>query len=142
MSRNAVFTLTQWEARVSEVFSIIRLSQCTHAVSLEIIDRRIYAELNSRTKTRSRYPAYMIGYVNGLISAHRADIWQNYVEFCYDVNGVLYTTAKHETGKPKTEEWHARGEGHILARSPGAHYWTGTDKRYSGDYCHAFANSK
>ena len=132
MSREKKLTLTQWETRVSDTFGVITLGRVTHAESLNIIERRIYAELNSRTVTRARYPAYVKGFVAGLIGAHRAAIWRDNVEFCYMVDGVLYTTSKAETGKPKTEEWHARGEGHILANAPSAHYWIGTNKQYSG----------
>ena len=130
--RNTVLGLSQWETRVADTFSVITLGRVTHVESLSIIDRRIYAELNSRTPTRARYPAYVKGFVGGLISARRAAIWREHVEFCYMVDGVLYTTSKAETGKPKTEEWHARGQGNILTNSQCAHYWIGTDKQYSG----------
>lgn len=130
--KNTVLSLSQWETRVSDAFGIITIGRVTHAESLDIIDRRIYTELNSRTATRARYPAYVKGFVAGLISARRASIWRDHVEFCYMVDGVLYTTSKANTGKPKTEEWHARGQGHILAGSQSAHYWIGTDKQYSG----------
>ena len=129
---NSVIGMSQWETRVSDAFSTITLGRVTHAESLDILDRHIHAELNSRTTTRARYPAYVKGFVAGLISARRAAIWRDHVEFCYMVDGVLYTTSKADTGKPKTEEWRARGQGNILANSQCAHYWIGTVKQYSG----------
>lgn len=131
--RNQVLTMGQWQTRVNDAFSVIRLSHMTHADALGVIDRRIYGELNSRTSTRARYSAFIKGYVYGLIDAAQAEIWRDHVEYCYLVDGALYTTSKKDTSKPKTDVFYARKKGHVLNDAPSAHYWIGTDKRYSGE---------
>lgn len=127
--KNSNLTMSQWETRVAETFSVIVLSRTTHEHALEIINRRIYTELNSRTKTRARYTQYIKGFVQGLITAHRARIFQNEVEFCYIVDGVLYSTHKNSTHK-STEEFYQNGTGHLLNDAKSGLYWKGTELPY------------
>ena len=122
-------TMSQWETRVADTFGVIILSRTTHDHALEIINRRIYTELNSRTKTRARYTQYIKGFVQGLITAHRARIFQNEVEFCYIVDGVLYSTHKNSTHK-STEEFYQNGTGHLLTYAKSGHFWKGTELPY------------
>lgn len=131
MARNAVLTMGQWQARVNEVFTMARECRWPHNKILLCISDRIFTELYSKTAgQRMRYTSYIHGYVQGLIDAERRTIAMNEVEFCYLVEGVLYSTSKKETGKPKTEEFYSKGQGHILNDAPSGHYWIGTDKPY------------
>jgi len=126
-------TLTQWESAVSDAFCMIKTMRCTAPKEWEILKSRVYDELESRTKTRARYPAFTQGYVRGLIAAEKKALYREKLEFCYLVDGVLYTTSKAETGKPKTEVFYAENTGHLLTHAPNGHYWIGTDKPYFTD---------
>lgn len=131
--KNQNRTLAQWEAAVADAFSMIKIMRCTAPKEWEILENRVFAELNSRTKTRARYPVFVKGYVHGLLAAERKALYRDNLEFCYLVDGVLYTTSKAETGKPKTEVFYARNAGHVLTDAPSGHYWIGTDKPYFTD---------
>lgn len=131
--RNENRTLMQWESAVSDAFHIIRVMRCNWIKANDILQKRVHEELNSRTKTRARYPAFIKGYVHGLIAAENTKLYRDHLEFRYLVNGVLYTASKTGTGQPKTEVFYARDEGHILSRAPNGHYWIGTDKPYFTD---------
>lgn len=123
---------TRWMERVKTAFHIIRTAQCTFDESLGIIDRQIYAELHRKyANGRKVYSRYFHGYVTALINFERANIWEHDVEFCFNVNGTLYTTSKKDTGKPKDKELYDAGQGHMLRYAPQKHYWIGTDKRYT-----------
>ena len=123
-------TLTQWESRVSEAYSIIRASKCTHEESIGIIDRKVYDELNSRTKTRSRYTGYVRGYVSGLMAADRALLWKE-VEFCYFIDGEWHSVEKNSTRKT-TEAIYTQNRGCELGACKSGHLWRRSDRAYTG----------
>lgn len=123
---NSLLSLSQWDTRVSETYSIIIISKCTHQKSLELVDKYIHAELNSKTpKGRHRYTNYVRGYVQGLISAHRHMIWKDRVEFCFLVDGELYSTHKDSCHKLTSEI-----DAQILLSAKGNHYWKNSSKVY------------
>ncbi len=135
--KNQVLTMAQWQTRVSDVFSVIVHSRMYSADAFEYTEKHIYTELRRRTKTRAAYPAYIHGYVQGLIDAQRASIFRNHLEFCFLLDGVLYTTSRVDTGKPKSRD----RDGADFLNVPAAHYWMGTDKQYTGpNYPAADAN--
>jgi hypothetical protein len=129
-----ILDMGQWEIRVNDVFSMIRFSRMHHAKSLEYINEKIYSELNrkhGKVKPKAVYSAFMHGYVSGLIRAEHNRLYREFLEYCYIVNGVMYSTHK-DSDKPKTEEFYARNQGNILADSPNGHVWKGSDKIYFG----------
>lgn len=131
--KNENRTLAQWETAVSDAFCMIKIMRCTAPKEWAILENRVHNELNSRTKTRARYPAFVRGYVHGLIAAEKKVLYRDNLEFCYLVDGVLYTTSKADTGKPKTEVFYTQNAGHLLSNAPCGHYWIGTDKPYFTD---------
>lgn len=134
MRKNTNLDMGQWKARVSDLFTDARMCRRTHGEILTMLSGRIYPELNRCTAGgRPVYTSYMKGYVYGLIDAQRDQIMRNEVEFCYLVDGVLYTTSKRDTGKPSTEVFYAANRGHVLTDAPSAHYWIGTEKKYTGE---------
>jgi hypothetical protein len=64
------------------------------------------------------------GYAQCLYNLH----WQN-LEFCYNVEGVLYSTHK-KSDKPTTEIFYSTGKGSVLSNAIGSHYYKGTDKQF------------
>lgn len=127
MATNTVLTLDNWRARVDEVFITAKTMKCTSDQLNDMTAKRIWVELNRRTKTRAVYTAYVVGYVNGLMACKRGDLWQH-MEFCYLIDGVLYTTAKQETGKPKLG---INVDYAKASDAPCAHFWIGTDKPFT-----------
>lgn len=127
MPINTVLTLGQWYSQVSEVFSTAQVTKCTSDQLNDMVAKRIWPELNRRTKTRPVYTSYTKGYVNGFMECKRQGLWQH-MEFCYLIDGVLYTTAKQETGKPKLgiDVDYAKAND-----APCAHFWIGTDKPFT-----------
>jgi hypothetical protein len=124
-----ILSMMQWQTRVSDVYSTIRVCKMSYTDSLEYVEKHIYSELNRKHGKRAVYNAYIHGYVYGLMVAARNDIWRNHVEFCYKVDGVLYSTHS-DSDKRKTEEFHSVGMGNVLSNAEGCHYWKGSDKPY------------
>lgn len=125
----AVLNLTQFEYRVAEVYSTIRICRMTHAEAIAEVKRLITDEAYRKyANGRHVYSVWTRGFVSGLDRAHYNALWRE-VEFCYLVDGVLYSTHKTSTHR-LTEEFYARGEGHLLSKAEGRHYWLGTDKPY------------
>lgn len=123
-------TLSQVETRVHDVFSHARICKQTSSELTERLIEQIINPINEHYPSGKRkHSVFMAGYVAGLIAAGRRSIWHHYIEFCYLVDGVLYSTHKDST-KPTTEEFYARNEGYLLANAEGRHYWKGTDKAF------------
>lgn len=126
-----ILTLTQWETRVFELFSTVRVCRMTSAQVIERTDSAIYEELNRKHGTRAVYSSYVKGYVAGLISAARARIYAEQVEFCYVIDGVIFST--HKTSSHRlTEEFYSAGRGAELANYPSGHFWKDSNKPYTG----------
>ncbi len=124
-------SLSQIETRVADIFYMAKTCNLTSSeLASRLIDRVVDPINEKYSSGRRKHSVWLAGYVGGLISAGRNNIWRNDVEFCYLVEGILYSTHKNST-KLKTEEFYERGEGNKLANSEGRHYWIGTDKIYS-----------
>ena len=123
-------TMSAIELRVNDVFSMAISCKMTSTELTKILVDRVFAPLNFRwANGRRKHSIYLSGYAQGLVDARRADIWRNHVEFCYLVDGVLYSTHAKST-KRKTEEFYSAGRGDVLAKAVGAHYWRDSDKIY------------
>ena len=127
-------SFTQIETRINDIFEMAEICKWHSQKLTERLNDQITFPLNYKTPAgRRKHSVWLAGYAAGYIAAKRNDIWRNKVEFCYLVDGVLYSTHTAST-RPTTEQFYARGEGSKLADSYGAHYWIGSDKPFSGDY--------
>ena len=124
-------TMSQVESRIYDIVSTVKIC---HLTSMEMHDRlteRVSNPLNEKYPSGKRkHCTWLAGYATGVIAAMRHSIWTNDVEFCYMVDGVLYSTHT-VSDKPTTEQFYARGEGNILNNAEGRHYWKGTNKAFS-----------
>lgn len=64
---------------------------------------------------------YLKGYVQGAIDAYREQMWQE-LEFCYRVDGVLYSTYK-QTTKRSIDELYKANRANDISNSVGNFYW-------------------
>jgi hypothetical protein len=123
--------MSQWEARVNELFSTAIICSVSHDKLLQMTNERIYSELNRKYANGRRvYPAYINGYIQGLMTVHRANLYRHHLEFCYDVDGVIYSTHRQTTRAHTTEEFYAANKGYVLCNAKGAHYWKDSDKQF------------
>lgn len=128
--QKSILTLSQWQARISDVYNMARLSHMPHSKLMEYRAEWITAELTRKHGKRNVYSAYVRGYVAGLEAAESARLYREFLEYCYCVDGVLYSTHKESVHR-KTEEFYARNAGHELSSAAvHGHYWKGTDKPY------------
>jgi len=120
------------EARVHDIFSRAISFKSTQAELIAELQAKIYEPLNYRYPSGKRkHSAYLSGFAQGLIRASQNDLSRNHHEFCYLVDGVIYTT--HNTSNPSrrtTKEFYDAGQGYVLNDAPSALYWKGTDKIY------------
>lgn len=127
----ASVSLSQMETRIADVFSMGIICKMTGEELDNRLREQIVDPINYRVPSGKRkHSVFLSGYVSGLIARHRSEIWQKHVEFCYLVDGVLYSTHK-DSDKRKTAEFYDAGKGNVLADAPCAHYWKGSDKPYT-----------
>lgn len=125
-------TLSELQTRVNDVFSSGIICKMTSTEITKRLVDRVCEPLNARTPAgRRKHSAYLAGYVQGLVDKWRADIWRYHVEFCYTVDGVLYSTHK-DSARRKTAEFYAAGKGVELTAhaESGRHYWKNSEKAY------------
>ena len=119
------------ESRVNEIFTMAKICHWHSSKLNEECQKRIIDPLNHKTQSgKRRHSVWLAGYFAGYIAAKRSELW-NEVEFCYMVKGELYSTHR-DSNRKTTEEFYQTGRGHILVDSPGAHYWKGSDKKFTG----------
>lgn len=70
-------------------------------------------------------PGWVRDYIRGYYECLFDSLWQH-MEFCYEVNGVLYTTNRN-SDKP---HWDTLPDYNMKGKLC-AHYWFGTDKPYT-----------
>lgn len=129
---NKILKMNEWKTRVNEVYSMVRICKMHSKKEMDYVSEKIYSELNRKhAGNRYVYPAYIKGYVQGLIDAQRESIWRNDVEFCYLVDGILYSTHK-DSSRRKTEEFYQVDKGYILNDCPNGHIWKDSDKVFTG----------
>lgn len=123
--------LSYIESRVSEVFSMAEICHWSHSELLDQIKIRIHDPINYRTPGgKRRHSVWVAGYASGLVAARISDIWRSKVEFCYVVNGEIFSTCK-KSARKTTAQFYDAGQSNILADCEGRHYWIGTDKAFS-----------
>ena len=121
--------MLQWQARVSEVYSMVTLCKMEQSAELDYVQKHIRTELARKWGNRAVYSVYLQGYVQGLIDAQRERITRELTEFCYVQNGILFSTHKQSTHR-LTEEFYSAGKGRELGNLPNGIYWRGSDKPY------------
>jgi len=116
-------TLHDIETRIADIYSMARICKWSSVRIGEELKARIYEPLNARYPSGKRkHTQYEAGYAAGVIARYRSEIWEKDVEFCYLVDGILYSTHK-QSNRPTTEVFYKAGNGNVLADSPNAHYW-------------------
>ena len=130
-----ILTLTAWETRVADCFSSTRIFKSTQAEHQARIAQYIYAELYRKHGKRFVYPAHTQGFVQGLCRAHDADMVRNHIEFCYIVDGIMYSVdknSKHATTRDYCEKVNPDNGGAVLCQddTPRGLFWRDSDKRF------------
>lgn len=116
-------TMNQIKLRINDIYSMAVSCRMDHNAICDMLKERVILPLNERNKSnRRKHSQFMYGYAQGIIDAWRDKIWRDHVEFCYEVDGILYST--HKTSKRSTTaQFYDAGQGSILADAKGAHYW-------------------
>ena len=132
MAQNRILGLGEWETRVSELYSLARNCRLTHAALLERRNTVIHAELNRKHGKRAVYSQWLKGFVAGYMRAKDAELYASHLEFCYEVEGALYSTHKESKHKLTDDLLGTETYTHLVERSTRhGHYWRDTDKPYS-----------
>ena len=123
-------TMSQLETRVNDLFNMAEVCKWTSSELHARCREQITDPLNFRTSSgKRRHSVWFAGFGEGLVRAAVGRIWREKVEFCYLVEGALYSTWR-ESSRRTTEEFYVRGIGHVLADAVGRHYWIGSDKPF------------
>lgn len=124
-----MLTLSQFQNRISEVFATCHLMNSSCTELNERIDRFVNSEVNRKTKSgRNVYDRLTKGFVMGQIHLQH-ELILKHMEFCYTIDGKLYTTSK-VSDKPKVEQFYGTDSTGKINSSMCGHYWFGTDKLY------------
>ncbi len=123
---------SEWEATVSELYSLTRHSKCTQTEFFGLRQKYILTELlRTSPKGKRWYNQYEKGFVFGLMRSEYNRMFREHLEFCYVTeHGVIYSTNK-ESSHPTTEAWYTAELGVDLAKLPSGHYWKNSDKKYA-----------
>ena len=124
-------TISSLEQRINSIYSSAITCSSTAQAIRDKLNAQVYAELNSKyANGRNKYTNWLKGFASGYIMAKNDYIMNNLVEFCYDVDGVLYSTHK-KTDKRSTKEFYANGKGQLLGSYNGNYYWKHNNKPYT-----------
>lgn len=127
--RNKILGMYDFEMKVYSLYTNARIFNVSSDTIRERLDQCIYTELNSVTpKGKARYSRYMKGYVTGLVAMCNKEMY-NHVEFCYEINNVLFSTHK-DSKRRTTEEFYTNGRGHELLDKQGYFYYKNSDTKY------------
>lgn len=125
-------TMTQLAEKIRGIFSAARTFKSTSDEINAELSARITGPLNYRTPGgRRKHSSYLLGYAQGVIDSERENLFRNYLEFCYLVDGELYSTHRQpNTTRRTTNEFYGTNRGHVLNDAPHGFYWKDSDKRY------------
>jgi hypothetical protein len=120
------------ESRVQYIFSCAISFKSTQAELIAELQAKIYEPLNYRCPSGKRkHSTYLSGFAQGLIRAAQNDLSRNHHEFCYLVDGEIYSTHHSKNTKRSTTNcFYDAGLGHRLNDAPSAIYWKDSDKIY------------
>ena len=123
-------TLSQIETRIVDCYSMARICHYTSEQFTADLMEKVIKPLAYRTPSgRAKHSAYVQGYAAGIIARIRSEIWQQHVEFCYLVDGELYSTWK-KSARKTTDHFYDTKTYAVFHDAPSGHYWIGTDKPY------------
>lgn len=130
-----ILGLSQWEIRIADVFSSTICFKSTQAEHLERVTKTIYSELNRCHGTRAVYSNYIKGFVYGYMRACDSAMMRDKIEFCYIVDGTMYSVwreSTHKTTRDYCEKINPESGGAVLCRDDTERglFWRGTDKRF------------
>lgn len=130
-----ILTLTQWETRIADCFAQSRIYASTQTLHLERLDRVVNTEVNRKHGKRAVYPTWVKGFVCGFAGACDAAMMRNDIEFCYIVDGVMYSVrdnSTHLTTGHYCDVVNPETGGAVLCQDDTARglFWRGTDKRF------------
>lgn len=123
-------SISQVVTKVNGLFASVRLTKITEdELNLRIL-REIMKPLNHQSPSgRHKFTKFMQGYVYGCVQTNRELLWKD-LEFCYLVDGELYSTWK-QTCKRSTEELYKAGLGWKLQPLNGEFYWKNSTKPFT-----------
>jgi hypothetical protein len=122
--------LDAWESRVKFVFDSARTDCMSWPDVKRLCDVHIYPELGRRKSERRYYGQYVVGVVAGMIRAYQNIFYDSYVEFCYKVDGVLYTINRKDSQRPHIDLIIEMGRAAELQKAASGFYWKTADKIY------------
>lgn len=127
---NRILTMSDWESHIASLYSYAIHSQMTHTELQDLTAKHVHVELNRQHGKRKVYTLHIQGFVTGLRRVHDALLYQHHLEYCYLVNGKLYSTHRSSM-HPSTDTFYARGEGHLLGKTEvHGHYWRMSEKPF------------
>lgn len=108
----------------SRITSIYNSAKYTKPTSSEL-NAQVRAVKNTAPKGT---PYWVISYLEGIVDVHQGILYKDHLEFCYNVNGKLYSILsdsdryyeKHGITPRDLTEWQVVG----------GHYWKDTDRVY------------
>lgn len=114
--------MTTLQQEVRRVFTHAQVFHLNDVELIELLRVEVREPLN-RTWSNGKpvHNLYLKGYVQGAIDACREQMWQQ-LEFCYRVDGVLYSTYK-KTTKRSIDELYKANRANDISNSVGNFYW-------------------
>ena len=95
------------------------------------VNANVLAPLQCKYKNGKHvHSSYIRAYAFGYYMSEVKRIMREEVEFCYELEGELYSTDRNTTHR-STEELYKAKRGQELLDVPGYFYWLGTNKRYT-----------
>ena len=121
---------SELQDKVRTVFNTATICKLTNDELIAKLEEEVRVPLNRKySNGRAVHCEYLKGFVQGVCNVYRQQIW-NEVEFCYLVEGVLYSTDK-KSAKRSTEEFYSTNRGHELCNYVGNFYWKHTEKPFT-----------
>ena len=115
-----------------EILSIYHFGQAYKSTQLEIqeqLDARVFSFFREVSPSgRKRYANYFSAYARGVARALYEKHY-DYLEFCYIVDGFLYSTSR-ETKKRSTDELYNTNRGLELHDAPANFYYKDSNTSY------------
>jgi len=123
-------SISQVVTKVNSIFSMARVTKPTADELNLIILRELITPTRKKSPSgRSKFTKYMQGYILGCVQTNRELLW-NDLEFCYLVEGVLYSTNR-QTTKRSTKEFYDSNRGHLILPLAGEFYWKNSNKPFT-----------
>ena len=122
-------TMHDWKLRINTVFQAAIDGQLSHDVLSCLLKAHIYTDLDG--KHDNWLPLYSDStknYVRGLVEQGFDRLFSDHLEYCYSLDGVLYSTHKSST------HLHASSVPTVLDYRTGARYWRGSSTVFDTSY--------